>query len=477
MATNEQIIWQFLKAQGLSDAGVAGLMGNLYAESGLNPKNMQNVYEKKLGYTDETYTAAVDSGKYKKFIKDSVGYGLAQWTFWSRKQGLLSLAQQKNKSVGDLQIQLEFLMIELSQSFSSLLKMLKSTNSVKEASDAVLLQFERPADQSEAMKTKRANYSQQYYNKYKTQQLPQQQSKMKYNENNKPLSCIMTNSSCYISTTTMTPVGVLWHSTGVNNPTLKRYVQPGNKDTNRAEMIKILGTNLYNNDLNHMTYKIGLNAWIGKLADDSVAAIQTLPWNYKPWGCGTGSKGSCNNGWIQFEICEDNLANKEYFEKIYKEGCELTAYLCKMYNIDPFGTITINGVKVPTILCHADSYRLGMGSNHADILHWFGKYGKTMDNVRADVAALINANPEVKPGVEEEEEEVTQEQFNNMMNVWIAEQAKKAPSSWSAASREWGERNGLIQGDEAGNKSYKKLMTREEFIEVLYRALHRYLVG
>ena len=90
MSTNEKRIWDYLLAKGLSAAGAAGLMGNLYAESGLNPQNLQNTYEKKLGYTDAAYTAAVDSGKYQNFIHDSAGYGLAQWTFWSRKQNLLN---------------------------------------------------------------------------------------------------------------------------------------------------------------------------------------------------------------------------------------------------------------------------------------------------------------------------------------------------------------------------------------------------
>ena len=80
-----------------------------------------------------------------------------------------------------------------------------------------------------------------------------------------------------------------------------------------------------------------------------------------------------------------------------------------------------------------------------------------------------------KPEIEEEEE-MTQEQFNTMMNNWIAEQAKKAPGDWSADAREWGERNGLINGDTAGNKMYKKMLTREEFIAVLYRALHRNII-
>jgi N-acetyl-anhydromuramyl-L-alanine amidase AmpD len=192
----------------------------------------------------------------------------------------------------------------------------------------------------------------------------------------------------------MTPKGVLWHSTGANNPNLKRYVQPS--DTKPAEdsyskdqWLAILGKNQYNNDWNHIERQAGLNCWIGKLADGTVTAVQTMPWDYRPWGCGSGSKGSCNSGWMQFEICEDSLTNKDYFEAVYREACEITAYYCKMYNIDPKGTVVHEGVTVPTILCHYDSYKLGLGSNHGDVDHWFKKFGKTMDTVREDVAKLL----------------------------------------------------------------------------------------
>lgn len=223
---------------------------------------------------------------------------------------------------------------------------------------------------------------------------------MKYNSNNKPLVCMQTQSTCYKGTTRITPVGILWHCTGANNPTLKRYVQPSDvrpkEDTySKDEWIKILGKNQYNNDWNHIERQAGLNAWIGKLADGTATSIQTMPWNFKPWGCGSGSKGSCNNGWIQFEICEDGLTDKTYFNNVYKEACELTAYLCKLYNIDPKGTYTYNGVKVPTILCHQDAAKLKVGSDHSDVYNWFKKHNKTMDNVRDDVATLLNITPTV----------------------------------------------------------------------------------
>jgi hypothetical protein len=283
---------------------------------------------------------------------------------------------------------------------------------------------------------------------------------------------MQTNSKCYKNTSTGIPVGILWHDTGAGNPEIRRYVQPMESDSNYSEMIAILGKNSGNNDWNHREISAGVNAWIGKIADGSVATVQSMPWDFKPWGCGSGGYGSCNGlkdgrFWIQFEICDDFYSDKDYFDKVYKEACELTAYLCKMYNINPYGTVLVNGIKVPTILCHADSYKLGMGSNHGDILHWFPKYGKNMDTVRADVAALMDG---IIIPAEEEDEDMTQERFNELMNNWIIEQSKKGPGEWSAAAREWGENEGLIAGNEQGNKMYKKFLTREEFIMVLYRA-------
>ena len=214
---------------------------------------------------------------------------------------------------------------------------------------------------------------------------------MKYTEQNKPLQCIMTNSTCYRKTGRMHIKGILWHSTGANNPYLKRYVQPSSDDPNYAELIRLLGENRYHNDWNHISTEAGLNCWVGKLADGSVATVQTMPWDYGPWGCGRGKYGSCNDGWIQFEMCEDALTDADYFSKVYHEACEITAYLCRMFQIDPQGTAHCGSISVPTILCHHDSYQLGLGSNHSDILHWFSRFGKTMEDVRSDVAVLLRS--------------------------------------------------------------------------------------
>ena len=164
--TIEEQIWNYLAAAGLTDCGVAGLMGNLQAESGLAPTNLQNAYEAKLGYTDATYTAAVDSGAYTNFAKDSAGYGLAQWTYSTRKAALLAYAKAAGKSVGDLETQLAFLLQELQKSFPAVLSALKTAKTIQAASDSVLLNFERPADTSQTVKDRRVQFGQTFYDKF-----------------------------------------------------------------------------------------------------------------------------------------------------------------------------------------------------------------------------------------------------------------------------------------------------------------------
>ncbi|MCC8136412.1 MAG: phage tail-type lysozyme domain-containing protein [Ruminococcus sp.] len=167
-STTEQKIWNYLYGKLGNAYGTAGLMGNLYAESALSPTNLQNSYESKLGYTDDTYTQAVDSGEYTDFASDSAGYGLAQWTYSTRKAGLFSFAQSEGKSIGDLEMQLDYLMKEMQSGYSSVLSTLKSAATILEASNAVLTQYERPADQSTTVQNKRADYGQKYYDKYAT---------------------------------------------------------------------------------------------------------------------------------------------------------------------------------------------------------------------------------------------------------------------------------------------------------------------
>lgn len=161
----EKKTWDKLKGFGLNDYATAAVMGHLFAESGLKSNNLQNIFNERLGMTDEEYTAAVDNGSYSNFINDRAGYGLCQWTFWSRKEALLNFARVACKSIGDPDMQLEFFWTEI-QEYKSIIDVLKNATSVLEASNAILFGYEKPADQSETIQEKRASYGKCYYDKY-----------------------------------------------------------------------------------------------------------------------------------------------------------------------------------------------------------------------------------------------------------------------------------------------------------------------
>ncbi len=163
----EQEIWaELLRITGGNKYGAAGLMGNLKAESNINSQNLQGSYEKKFGTNDSAYTRGVDSGSYNNFVHDSAGYGLAQWTYHSRKQGLLDYARRTGQSIGSTRMQLQYLEQELKNSYPKTYNALRNARSVQEASDAFMLQYERPANQSSSARNKRASYGTEYLNSY-----------------------------------------------------------------------------------------------------------------------------------------------------------------------------------------------------------------------------------------------------------------------------------------------------------------------
>lgn len=146
--------------------GVCGLMGNIRAESGMRANNMQNSYESKLNMDDETYTLAVDSGAYGNFAIDRVGYGLCQWTSPGRKAAFLDFAKAAGVSIGDADMQVDYLLYELRGSYRGVMEVLRGATSVKEASDCVVTEFERPRDQSEDVLDKRASYGEDFYKEF-----------------------------------------------------------------------------------------------------------------------------------------------------------------------------------------------------------------------------------------------------------------------------------------------------------------------
>lgn len=162
----KQNIYNKLMAEINNVYGVFGLMGNIQCESNFNSINMQNCYEAKLGMNDTTYTQAVDNGTYNDFAIDRVGYGLVQWTSSGRKAGLLAYAREHEKSIGDEDMQVDYILHELSTGYKAVLKVLKNATSIKEASDYVCTKYERPANQSESALANRAKKGEALYKEF-----------------------------------------------------------------------------------------------------------------------------------------------------------------------------------------------------------------------------------------------------------------------------------------------------------------------
>ncbi len=163
---NEKAIWDRLYASIQNPYGVAGVMGNFQAESAMRANNLQDSYQMLFGMNDEQYTEAVDNGSYQNFVRDSAGYGLYQATFWSIKQHLLNYARATGKSVGDWAMQVDQFVDLLKLEYIGVWQTLLAATSVRQASDAVLLDFEHPADQSERAQVYRASQGQRFFDQF-----------------------------------------------------------------------------------------------------------------------------------------------------------------------------------------------------------------------------------------------------------------------------------------------------------------------
>ena len=161
---SKKTIWEYLKAKGFSDVACAAIMGNMEAESNCVAFRLQGDFSTDYQKSRE-YTAMVDRGDISReqFVYNGPGgggYGLCQWTYWSRKAGLYDLAKEQGVSVGDEFIQVEWLVRELWQDeFRSVFNTLQNSESIRECSDAMIKKFLRPADQSDAVCVQRAKFA------------------------------------------------------------------------------------------------------------------------------------------------------------------------------------------------------------------------------------------------------------------------------------------------------------------------------
>jgi len=234
----------------------------------------------------------------------------------------------------------------------------------------------------------------------------------------------LTENDCYKAGRKIVVKGIMVHSTGANNPYLRRYVGPDDG---------LLGPNPNNNHWNQPRpdgQQRCVHAFIGKLKDGSIATYQTLPWDHRGWHAG----GSANDTHIGFEICEDDLTDPVYFGEVYREAVELCVYLCRQF-----------GLTERNIICHSEGATFGIASHHADVMHWFPRHGKSMYTFRADVKKELEQTA-------------------------VPDDDANTPSAWAKDAWEWVKKEGLLDGTRP-----KDNLTREEFAVVLKRLVEKKL--
>lgn len=341
----EQQMFEFLKKQGFSDAGAAGAMGNMFAESGLKPNNLQNSFEKKLGHTDISYTKAVDNGTYANFSKDGAGYGLCQWTYSTRKAALLAFAKAEKASIGDAEMQLRFFVKELKESFSGVLSVLKTATTVREASDAMLLKFERPADQSEKVRKARAAYGQSYYEKFAGKE-----SAMSYT--NSPL----------VSYTKISPNRTPNRNHAIDTITIHCVVGQCSVET-LGQVFAPTSRQASSN------YGIGADGRVGMYVEEKD----------RSW---CSSSASNDNRAVTIEVASDTTHPYKVNDKAYAALIELVADICKR-----------NGIK--ELKWKADKSLIGKVDQQNMTVHrWFANKscpGDYLYNLHGDIAKKVNA--------------------------------------------------------------------------------------
>lgn len=244
---------------------------------------------------------------------------------------------------------------------------------------------------------------------------------------------LLTKNDCYQAGRTIQVKGVMVHSTGANNPMVSRYV-PGDEE---------IGRNRLDNHWDRPGLTKCVHAFVGKFANGEPGIVQTLPWNRRGWHAG----GAANNTHIGFEICEDGLDDPVYFGKVYREAVELVAMLCQMYKLDP--------LKSGVVICHQEGYQRGIASNHGDVLHWFPRHGKTMDDFRADVARMMEGETNM----------------TDVKQLTSCAGTGDNPSEWAKEATDFCKQAGIFNGDGEGNYGWQQPITREAVAQIIYNVL------
>lgn len=191
---------------------------------------------------------------------------------------------------------------------------------------------------------------------------------------------------------------------------------------------------VFYNLMNKSSATWGVHAILGDFHKGPGRIILAMPLNRRPWGCGSGSKGSYNNSRVQWEVCEpsghtyaggtmigyDVEANKEYFARMWALLVKFNVYVAIECGYD-----------AAAICDHAEAHAQGYGSNHADLGHWLPKHGKSMSDLRAEVKAILGDQKN-----NEEEIDVTRDELKAIVREVLEEDnptykdLKDVPEYW-----------------------------------------------
>lgn len=445
MASNEQRIWDYLKSKGLNDYGCAGLLGNLYAESALNPQNLQNTFNHALSMTDEEYTCAVDNGTYQNFVRDGAGFGICQWTYRSRKQNLLNFAQAAGKSIGDLDMQLDFLWKELNEGYRGVLDILGSAASVLEASNEVLFRFERPANQGASVQEKRAGYGRVYYDKYAIAE--------------KGENTAMSNSPL-VDYTLISPNKTSPRRDEIDTITIHCVVGQCTVET--------LG-NIFASPARQASsnYGIGFDGKIGMYVEEKD----------RSWCSGgsdrngnpirvNGISGSDNDHRaITIEVASDTTHPYAVTDAAYEGLIRLLVDICK------------RNPKIKRLRWLGDKSLVGRTDRQNMTVHrWFAYKscpGDYLFERHSAIAEEVNRRLDAET-LKTEDDDMDAARFKEIWLEMRKELQDNDAGQWSKAARAWAINNGLIYGngkttDGEPNYMWEDILTREQLITVLYR--------
>lgn len=162
---------------------------------------------------------------------------------------------------------------------------------------------------------------------------------------------ILTESDCYRAGKPLAPKGIVVHSTGVDQKRIAAYTAQWDRPGVRACVHGLLGLD----------------------GAGELCFTQTLPYEMRCWGCGSGENGSYNDSHIQFEICE-TLNDPGWCRETYAAALELCTDLCRLY-----------AIPAENVVCHSEAHAMGYASNHGDVMHWWPAFGLSMDGFRAEL--------------------------------------------------------------------------------------------